>query len=107
MISSSSHSHGHRFLAPREDEKGPGGRFVFDCQGCDGTMSPSPILPPPVGGGGWWWRDAPGSEWKLWRNGAPCPNTRDRKAEALQKMIEEFRSSSISKPGPWDEITAR
>lgn len=95
----------HCFLAPRKDEKGPGGLHVFDCLHCDGTMSPSPVLPPPVGGGGWWWRDAPDSEWKLWRNSFACPNTRDRAAEALQKMIADARAHSLANPGPWDELT--
>lgn len=93
----------HRFLSPRDDEKGPGGRHVFDCLTCDGTMSPSPTFSPAANntrGGGWWWRDAPDAEWRIWRTGAPCPNTRDRAAEKRKKMIDEFRAAT--RTGPWD-----
>lgn len=89
----------HSFLAPRTDEKGPAGQHVFDCLHCDGTMSPIPVLALNKLAG-WWWRDTPEAEWVIWHNG-PCPNTRDRAAEARQKMIDDFRKGLHT--GPWDD----
>lgn len=79
----------HSFLAPR-----PNQRHIFDCLTCDGVMMSSPAV-------GMQWRDAPDKPWRPYPNGAPCPNTRDRKAEARQKMIDDFRAAP--RTGPWDD----
>jgi len=86
----------HTFLAQRPDKAtGLAGKPIYPCLTCDGELSGSPH------GFGIWWRSTPEADWEDHKVGRFCPKTRDRLAEARDKMIRDARNS----PGPhlWDD----
>ena len=78
---------GHSFLGPRPDQP-----HMFDCLTCDGALLSSPAV-------GMQWQDAPSKPWRPYPLGHGCPHTRDRAAEARQKMIDDFKRGV--RKGPW------
>jgi len=86
-------SYGHSFLGPRPDQP-----HMFDCLTCDGAL---------FSGQGLYWRDAPDKPFRPYRGSDRCPHTRDRTAEARQKMVDDFKRGVhkgpwVNGPPPWE-----